>query len=124
MTTLLVVAGGMTGAVARYLIDRAVTGRWGDQMPWGTWVVNVFGSFLLGSVTAWAGEASWPEEFVALAGTGLCGALTTYSTFGLQVVVLVEQGRGRVAAGYAMASLMAGVVAGVAGQAGVHAIVA
>ncbi len=76
MTLLLVVAGAMLGAPARYLVDRAVQARHGTGFPWGTFAVNVSGSFLLGLVVMLV-----PESLIALFGTGFCGAFTTYSTF-------------------------------------------
>lgn len=76
---LLVAAGAAFGAPARYLVDRSVTRRFGADFPWGTLVVNVLGSVLLGVVVAvCAGSGR-----LAL-GVGFCGAFTTYSTFSAQ----------------------------------------
>lgn len=108
MIPLLVVLGAAVGAPLRYLTDRAVQARLGA--PWGTFVVNVVGSFVLGAVV---GAAASPAV-LALVGTGFCGALTTYSTFGWETVELGRDGRraaavlnalGSVAAGLAAASL-------------------
>ncbi|MGC4111970.1 MAG: fluoride efflux transporter CrcB [Nocardioides sp.] len=109
MTLLLVLIGGAVGAPARYLTDQAVQRRHSSRLPWGTWTVNVVGSFVLGVVVA-----AGPTWVVTLVGTGFCGALTTFSTFGYETVRLSEEGElahavtnvvGSVAAGLAAAAL-------------------
>jgi fluoride exporter len=89
VTALLVFLGGMAGAPLRYLTDRLVRSRHPSPFPWGTLTVNVAGCLVLGGL-AGAGTAV-PDPVLALAGTGLCGALTTYSTFGYETVRLVER---------------------------------
>jgi CrcB protein len=110
MTLLLVLLGGAFGAVTRYLTDVTVQRAHSTELPWGTWTVNVAGSFLLG-VVAVAG----PGWLVTLAGTGFCGALTTFSTFGYETVRLAEEGRSSLAAANAAASLGAGLTAAALG---------
>ncbi len=76
MTPLLVALGAGVGAALRYL-----TGHWLDgDFPWGTLLVNVLGSFLLGLLTA----LSITGHPMALLGTGLCGGFTTYSAFAVR----------------------------------------
>ncbi|WBB58104.1 fluoride efflux transporter CrcB [Streptomyces sp. WMMC500] len=108
MNWLLVIAGGMVGAPLRYVTDRAVQVRHGSPFPWGTLAVNVAGCLVLGTLAGatLAGAAS--ESVRLLLGTGLCGALTTYSTFSYETLRLAEEGRGRYAAAYAGASLAVG----------------
>jgi fluoride exporter len=101
----MVVLGGAVGAVVRYLVARRFDR---PGAPWGILAANVAGSFLLGAVL---GRAS--PEVAALVGTGFCGALTTYSTFALQTV---ELPRAR-AVGYALGSVLAGLLAAAAGLA-------
>lgn len=86
MTALLAVAaGGALGAVGRYVVIPRI-GRWaGTGFPCGTLVVNIAGSFLLGTLIALAaGRATGIHHFVCL-GTGALGGFTTFSTFALDV---------------------------------------
>lgn len=102
MTVLLVMLGGAAGAVLRYAADRALPAGW---LPWGTLAANVAGSFTLGLLAGVTGGLA------ALLGTGLCGALTTYSTFGHQTVELAEQRQPGRALAYVSVSLSAGLAA-------------
>ncbi|MEV1003002.1 fluoride efflux transporter CrcB [Nonomuraea sp. NPDC050202] len=118
MTVLLIVLGAAVGAPLRYLADRAVQARHDTVFPWGTLTVNVAGSALLGFLAALpAGSAVW-----ALAGTGFCGALTTYSTLGYETVRLVEEGARFHAAANAVASVVAGLGAAYCGAALAQAV--
>lgn len=109
---LAVVLGAAIGAPLRFLVDRAVSARHGSLFPWGTLTVNVAGSALLGFLAALpAGEG-----LMALAGTGFCGALTTYSTLGYETFVLVEQGARRQAVANAVVSVLAGLGAAYLGM--------
>jgi CrcB protein len=107
VTLLLVLVGGAIGAPTRYLTDLGVQRLHVTVFPWGTWTVNVVGSFGLGVI---AGSAP-PGWLLSLAGTGFCGALTTFSTFGFETVRLVEDGDHAAAVGNAVGSLAAGLAA-------------
>ena len=87
MMILLVAAGAAVGAPLRYLTDRLVRHRTTTRFPLGTLIVNVAGSLLLGFLIGLPAS----EELTALLGTGFCGALTTYSTFGLETVELARR---------------------------------
>ena len=115
MTVLLVVVGGMIGAPVRYLTDVAVTGRLRTTFPAGTLVANVVACLVLGLV-AGAGLGSDSAAGVFL-GTGLAGAMSTYSTFAFETVRLAEEAELAKAALYVAASLAAGVGALVVGLA-------
>ncbi len=99
------------GAPLRYLADRAVQRRHDSSFPWGTFLVNVVGCLVLGAV---AGASPSPGA-VALVGTGFCGALTTYSAFGWEVLRLAETGIRWTAVGYVLASTAAGLAAAAVG---------
>jgi CrcB protein len=104
VTLALVLVGGAVGAIARYLTDRAVQSRVDAVFPWGTFIANGLGSFVLGIVSGLA-AASWVGHLV---GIGFCGALTTYSTFGYETVRLASSGAWRYAAANAGATVLAG----------------
>lgn len=91
MTALLVIAGAVLGAPLRYLADLLVQSRHDTVFPWGTLTVNATGCLVLGAV-AGAVSAGSPAWLLTLVGTGFCGALTTFSTFGFETVRLVEEG--------------------------------
>ncbi|MER5479224.1 fluoride efflux transporter CrcB [Streptomyces sp. NPDC002734] len=119
MNWLLVIAGAMVGAPLRYLTDRAVRLRLRPDavFPWGTFTVNVAGSLVLGLLTGAAVAGAAGEHLQLLLGTGLCGALTTYSTFSWETLRLAEEGSPVLAAGNALGSLVAGLAAMYAGVA-------
>jgi CrcB protein len=110
MTALLVLVGGIVGAPTRYLVDQAVQRRHDTSFPWGTWTVNMAGSFVLGVVVSAA-----PDWLATLAGTGFCGALTTFSTFGYETVRLAEEGETAGAVLNVALSLCAGLAAAALG---------
>jgi fluoride exporter len=111
MTFLLVALGAAIGAPLRYLVDRAVQARHDSVFPWGTFTVNITGCLVLGIL---AGLPA-PGSVMAAAGTGFCGALTTYSTFGYETLRLTQDGAGLLAALNALGSVIAGLGAGYAG---------
>ncbi|MEU9211055.1 fluoride efflux transporter CrcB [Streptomyces sp. NPDC048415] len=115
MNWLLVVIGASVGAPLRYLTDRAVQLRHDTVFPWGTLVVNVTGCLVLGLLTGAASAGHASGHLQLLIGTGLCGALTTYSTFSYETLRLTETGAGLYAAANAIVSVTAGLGAAFAG---------
>jgi CrcB protein len=114
VTPLLVILGAALGAPLRLLVTR-FAGRGGRDPASGTLAVNVGGSAVLGVLL---GLTAVPAGVVALVGTGFCGALTTFSSFGADVVRLSEARSRARAVGYVAAT----VVLGVAAAAGGHAL--
>lgn len=117
MTWVLVAVGGMVGAPLRYLTDRAVQARHESVFPWGTFTVNAVGCLMLGLLTGAAASGAAGSRVMALLGTGLCGALTTYSTFSYETLRLAERGRGGLASANAVLSVLVGLGAVFAGLA-------
>jgi CrcB protein len=107
-TALLVMLGAAVGAPLRYLTDRAVQARHDSVFPWGTFTVNVVGSFIFGVLLQGVVVGAVSGSVNALLSTGLCGGLTTYSTFGYETVKLFQE-RVRV---YAVLNVVASIVAG------------
>ncbi|PJN36865.1 chromosome condensation protein CrcB [Streptomyces sp. CB02959] len=122
MTWLLVIAGAAIGAPLRYLTDRTVQSRHDTVFPWGTFTVNVVGSLILGLVTGAVAAGAASSQIQLLVGTGLCGALTTYSTFSYETLRLAEDGARFFAVANVVASLVAGLGAAFTGAAFAQAI--
>lgn len=93
MNWLFVAAGAMAGAPLRFLTDRFVQARHDSVFPWGTFAVNVVGSLVLGLVTGAVAAGAGSSRLHLLVGTGLCGALTTYSTFSYETLRLAAEDR-------------------------------
>ncbi|KND26934.1 MULTISPECIES: fluoride efflux transporter CrcB [Streptomyces] len=108
MNWVLVIVGGMIGAPLRYLTDRAVQARHATAFPWGTFAVNVIGSLVLGTLTGAVAAGAADSHLRLLLGTGLCGALTTYSTFSYETLRLAQDGARPLAVANVIASVTAG----------------
>lgn len=117
MNWLLVIAGAVVGAPLRYLTDRTVQSRHDSVFPWGTFTVNVAGSVILGLVAGAVSEGAASPHVQLLLGTGLCGALTTYSTFSYETLRLAEDGARFYAAANVAGSIAAGLGAAFTGNA-------
>lgn len=116
MPLLLIGLGGFAGAISRYLVDGFVADRTGGTFPWGTLVVNLSGSFVLGLLFAMTAErAILPADIRAPVMIGFIGAYTTFSTFMLESWVLIESGSYLPAAANLGGSVLLGLVAVFAG---------
>jgi fluoride exporter len=104
-------AGGFIGAVARAELGEALASG-GPAWPWATFAANVLGAFLLGYFATRLQErlplSAYRRPFL---GTGICGALTTFSTMQIELLRMLDAGRVGLALGYAVASLVVGFAA-------------
>jgi CrcB protein len=114
----LVAIGGAAGAVARYVVDLAVSSRTGGGFPWGTLAVNVSGSLVLGFLFAMSIERDiLPADIRGPVLIGFIGAYTTFSTLMLESWRLVEAGATGLAIANVVGSSFLGLVAVFAGLA-------
>jgi CrcB protein len=115
-TTLVIAVFGAAGAASRHLLESFVNRHWGDVFPWGTFVVNISGSFVLGLlVGVFAHRLDVPLWLQAAATVGFLGAYTTFSTLSLQLYRSASTGHIAIAMANAFGSLAAGVLAVYAG---------
>jgi len=82
--------GGFLGAVSRFFISTEAVKLFGESLPYGTLVVNVIGSFIIGFLAMFFEQHIYPE-YRALFITGFLGALTTFSSFSLETTLLIGQ---------------------------------
>lgn len=110
-TLLAIFCGGALGALLRAALVELLPAGAG-QWPWATFLANVVGCFLLGYfITRLQERLPLSAYRRPLLGTGLCGALTTFSTFQVELTEMLRDGDTLLAAGYASASLAAGALA-------------
>ncbi|MGZ5391863.1 MAG: fluoride efflux transporter CrcB [Mycobacterium sp.] len=119
-------AGGIAGTALRYSVEKLLPHD-GTSWPWATFLINLSGAFVLGGLLeglARLGEDSgWRRRARLCAGTGFCGAFTTYSTFALEIVLLGRHGYLGTAVSYGLLSVMGGVITawlGIVVMASVH----
>lgn len=109
--------GGALGAISRYIVATAIF-RWMDKpFPYGTFSVNLLGSFAIGIAYVWLVEHQWGgDHYRQLAMVGFLGAFTTFSTFSLESVALLQQERWLAFASYVGFSVTGCLVATAAGM--------
>ena len=107
---LLVMLGGALGAGARHLAGVA-TLRWvGSGLPWATLFVNLLGSLLIGMLAGWLVHKGGSEQARLFLAVGVLGGFTTFSAFSLELGLMLQRGELAVAAAYALASVLGGVL--------------
>jgi CrcB protein len=110
-----IMAGGAIGTLARAGLAEALPPRAG-QWPWATFIVNLAGAFILGWLLTRLAERTAPSRnWRFFAGTGFCGALTTFSTFQIETFKFARDGHISLAVGYPVTSICAGMALAVAG---------
>lgn len=103
-----VALGGAVGSMARYWGAAAMAALTGPRFPWGTLLINVGGSFVIGwfgALTADSGPLQVPSGIRLLVLVGFCGGFTTFSSFSLQTLELLQSGEVIPAAGYVLGSV-------------------
>lgn len=111
------VLAGALGAVTRFVVDGAVGARTRGDFPWGTFLINVTGSLVLGFLTGLSLYHAFPKAPRVVLGTGFCGAYTTFSTFTFETVQLLEDGAVGEALGNALGTLVVAALAAAGGLA-------
>jgi CrcB protein len=104
-----VAAGGALGSVARYWLAAFVAGLTGPYFPWGTMLINVLGSFVIGwfgACTGSDGPVDVPADVRVFVMVGICGGFTTFSSFSLQTLELIYAGEALRAGGYIVGSVV------------------
>lgn len=117
--------GGAIGAFSRYMVTSMTGHLLGHGFPWGTMIVNVVGSFIMGALISYMGiKWSTSMEMRAFLTTGVLGGFTTFSAFSLDFAILYERKQMVAAFGYAAGSLGLALLAVFAGLVLVRAIAA
>lgn len=105
---LFVFIGGGAGSVLRYLAGKCISSV---IFPWGTFVVNIAGCFLIGLFGAWIIRNNLSQDIRLLLVVGLCGGFTTFSTFSNEALTLMKSGQTLLCLAYIICSITAGLVA-------------
>ena len=122
---LLVALGGAVGSVARYLAVTAAARTFGTEFPWGTFAVNVAGSFAIGAImAAIAGWFDGSTDLRVLLVTGFLGGFTTFSAFSFEMLQLMQRQAYVAAFAYATASVLLSLLAAFLGYAAIRAVAA
>jgi CrcB protein len=104
-----VALGGALGSMARFWLTAAMTVLTGPRFPWGTLLINVLGSFVIGfvaAITLTPGRIAMHPDLRIFLMTGVCGGFTTFSAFSLQTLELIQAGDLGLAFGYAVGSVL------------------
>lgn len=112
---LLVMAGGALGSAGRYLTGRYTLSLLGPDWPWGTMTVNLLGGLLMGLLTGALARVAAPEGWRLFVAVGVLGGFTTFSSFSLDTVAMIERGAALPALGYVLTSVIGSIAALFAG---------
>lgn len=107
---LLVGIGGIFGAISRYLFGKWLTSKTSTKFPFGTWFINISGSFVLGLLAVLHLGHVISDWVWLLLGTGFLGAYTTFSTFGYETIKFLEKKDNKNAVIYVSTSVIFGII--------------
>ena len=108
---LLVALGGAIGSAARYLVGAFVGNYFGPDFPWGTFIVNVSGSFIIGVVLSFVGGGLFPAGARPFIAVGVLRGYTTFSTYTHETLQLIQDGELGAAAFKTLGQVVAGLIA-------------
>ena len=109
---LAIAVGGALGSLARHFLATGIYNMTGTAFPWGIFVVNVLGGFIMGLIVELGAlRLSYSLEMRAFLTTGILGGFTTFSTFSLDAALLIERGDWLLAAAYVAGSAVLSIVA-------------
>ena len=112
---LLIGIGSFLGGIGRFLLTSFVQNKWMSTFPYGTFLVNVLGCFLIGVVYALSDRGSIHTEWRLFLATGIMGGFTTFSSFSNETVSMITDGQFTYAFSYVAGSILIGVAATFAG---------
>ena len=123
MSFFLVFLGGGLGAALRHAANQTAVALFGAGFPFGTLLVNIIGSAVMGVLAGWvAARSAFPPQLSLFLATGLLGGFTTFSAFSLDTVTLWERGDHGLALAYAAASVLLSIGGLILGWTAVRAI--
>jgi CrcB protein len=115
---LIVFVGAGLGGALRHFLNLAIGRAFGSDFPWATAFINVSGSFVMGALVGWLAfraGAGWTQHARLFAATGVLGGYTTFSTFSLESILLLERNQIGSALAYVGGSVLLGILALFAG---------
>ncbi|GEN34039.1 MULTISPECIES: fluoride efflux transporter CrcB [Aneurinibacillus] len=107
---LLIGLGGVIGTISRFYLGKWVTSKSNSLFPWGTFIINISGSFILGILFFLHTRGNVANWLWLMLGTGFCGGYTTFSTFSYETVQLMQKKQLLYALGYVLLSIVGGLL--------------
>jgi len=108
---ILIFIGGGLGSVLRFIIGHYVSKKVESGIPWGTLIVNILGSFLLGAIIGYVDKMNWTSsQYIVFFTIGFCGGFTTFSTFSIENAMLIKNGDWVLFLSYTLLSIIIGIL--------------